>query len=172
MGSSSYELEGLEVYEKPDNGFGSWMKSRFRDARTALIPVARDLIKNSLAKEMKNHAQGELSFYQRVMLNIIRKYPGITLGDFLSIVDYKKNKIDSFLADKTTTTLDENLETALASVNIKVLVSDRINSLDMIKVEKIVLDVMAGQLWWINLFGGILGGLIGFAQVILSLVMR
>jgi uncharacterized membrane protein YheB (UPF0754 family) len=55
---------------------------------------------------------------------------------------------------------------------VKVLVSDRIDSLDMLRVEKIVLDVMAGQLKWINFFGAILGALIGFIQVFLSLFTR
>jgi len=39
-------------------------------------------------------------------------------------------------------------------------------------VERIILDVLAGQLKWINIFGGLLGALIGFVQVILSLIMR
>jgi uncharacterized membrane protein YheB (UPF0754 family) len=38
----------------------------------------------------------------------------------------------------------------------------------MLDVERIILDVMANQFKWINLFGGILGGLIGFLQVLLS----
>jgi uncharacterized membrane protein YheB (UPF0754 family) len=42
----------------------------------------------------------------------------------------------------------------------------------MLRVEKIILDVMAGQLKWINFFGAILGALIGFSQVLLSLLTR
>jgi uncharacterized membrane protein YheB (UPF0754 family) len=38
----------------------------------------------------------------------------------------------------------------------------------MLKVEGIILDVMARQLKWIDIFGGILGFLIGLVQVALS----
>ena len=151
------------------NEISLWLKSRFRDIGGMLVPTARDLIKSGLIKEIRNQALGEPSFYKRALDGIIEKYPGISLGEFISLGGVKKQKIDSFLAEKAADTLDENVEGALSSVDVKVLVSDRINSLDMLRVERIVLDVMAGQLKWINVFGAILGALIGFSQVLLSL---
>jgi uncharacterized membrane protein YheB (UPF0754 family) len=76
------------------------------------------------------------------------------------------------MANKAVDTLDDNIETALSTVNVQLLVSDRINSLEMMRVERIVLDVMAGQLKWINFFGAILGALIGILQVFLSFFTR
>ena len=161
------------VYEANENNFGNevsgWLKSRFRDIGGMLVPTARDLIKSGLVREIRNHARGEPSFYKRALEGVIEKYPGISLGEFLSLGNAKKKTVDLFLAEKAADTLDENVEGALSSVNVKALVSDRIDSLDMLRVEKIVLDVMAGQLKWINVFGAILGALIGFVQVILSL---
>jgi len=156
------------VFETTD--LSLWLKSRFRDIGGMLVPTARDLVKNGLVKEIRNHGRGEPSFYRRALEGIIEKYPGLTLGEFLSLGSAKKKTVDYFLAEKAADTLDENVDGALSSVNVKVLVSDRINSLDMLRVEKIVLDVMAGQLKWINFFGAILGALIGFVQVILSLI--
>ena len=162
--------------EKPagnyGDGFSSWLKSRVRDVGSMFIPAARDMIKGGLVREIKNHDRGEPSLYRQALENILEKYPGITLKEFLSLAETRKCKIDVFLAEKAADTLDENIESALESVNIKALVADRINSLDMIRVEKIILDVMAGQLKWINFFGGVLGALIGFSQVILSLFFR
>jgi uncharacterized membrane protein YheB (UPF0754 family) len=155
------------VFETTD--LSLWLKSRFRDIGGMLVPTARDLVKNGLVKEIRNHARGEPSFYRRALEGIIEKYPGLSLGEFLSLGSAKKKTVDLFLAEKAANTLDENVDGALSSVNVKALVSDRINSLDMLRVEKIVLDVMAGQLKWINFFGAILGALIGFVQVILSL---
>ena len=154
-----------------ENSLTFWLKSRFRDFGAMFVPAAKDIIKGGIVKEVTNHAQGEPLFFLQVLENVAVKYPGITLGEFLSMGEKKKQRIDVFLADKTVTTLDDNLEEALDSIDVKTLVSDRINSLDMLKVEKIILDVMAGQLKWINVFGGILGALIGFAQVIISLFM-
>jgi hypothetical protein len=39
-------------------------------------------------------------------------------------------------------------------------------------VERLLMQVLAKHLGWINVFGAILGALIGFAQVILGLFAR
>jgi len=152
-----------------DDGLG-WLKSRIRDAM--FVPAARNIIKGGLIREIKNQARGEPALYRQALESILEKYPDITLKEFLSLTETKKCRLDTFLTEKAADTLDENIEGALSSINIKALVSDRINSLDMIRVEKIILDVMAGQLKWINFFGGLLGALIGFSQVILWLFIR
>jgi uncharacterized membrane protein YheB (UPF0754 family) len=146
--------------------------SRLVDFGSLFIPAARGLIKKGITREIKNHSNGGLSNYRLALVSVIEKYPGITLGEFLSLGKTNKRQLDFFLAEKTTVTLDDNIEEALSSVNVRVLVSDRINSLDMLRVEKIIIDVMAGQLKWINLFGGIVGAIIGFVQAVLSFIMR
>ena len=82
-----------------------------------------------------------------------------------------KSRLDTFLAEKILDTAVEQTETLLKTINIKSLVSERIDSLDMIRVERIILDVLAGQLKWINVVGGVLGGLIGLSQSILALFL-
>lgn len=149
-----------------------WVKSRFRDLGSMLIPSARDLIKSRLIREINNQDMGKNSSYRQALESIIEKYPGIKLGEFLSLGTAQKQQLNTLLSAKAIDALDENVDGVLSSVDVRVLVSDRINSLDMLRVEKIVLDVMAGQLKWINFFGAILGALIGFSQVLLSLFMR
>jgi uncharacterized membrane protein YheB (UPF0754 family) len=56
----------------------------------------------------------------------------------------------------------------LDSVNVRALVRDRIDGLDMLQVEGIILDLLAGELKWINLFGAFLGALIGIVQILIS----
>ena len=154
------------------SGVSSWLKSRLMDFSSLFIPSVRDMVKNGIVRQIRDHSEGEPSHYRRALEKIIEKYPGITLGEFLSLGKARKQHMDFFLAEKAADTLDENIEGALSSVNIRVLVSDRINSLDMLRVEKIIIDVMAGQLKWINFFGGLVGALIGFVQVLLSLFFR
>jgi uncharacterized membrane protein YheB (UPF0754 family) len=84
----------------------------------------------------------------------------------------KKDRLDSDICDKILALTEEHIASLLKTINIRVLVSDRINSLDMLTVEHIVLDVMANQLMWISLFGGILGALIGLFQSIFSWFIR
>jgi len=52
--------------------------------------------------------------------------------------------------------------------DITSMVSERIDSLDMKEVERIVLQVVKKELAWITWIGGILGGMIGFIQSIIS----
>jgi hypothetical protein len=158
---------------KPEDrdSFSLRLKAGFRDFGGLFIPAAASgLVKNGLSREMKSRSRGEISAYRSALESVIERYPGISTREFLSLNAGNKQKADSFLALKAVETMDENMDSALSSVNIKVLVSDRINSLDMLRVEKIILDVMAGQLKWINFFGAILGALIGFMEVLLSIL--
>jgi uncharacterized membrane protein YheB (UPF0754 family) len=160
---------------KPEDNdsFSLRLKAGFRGFGGLFIPAAASgLVKNGLSREMKNQSRGEISAYRSALESVIERYPGVTTREFLSLNAGNKQKADSFLALKAVETMDENMDNALSSVNIKVLVSDRINSLDMLRVEKIILDVMAGQLKWINFFGAVLGALIGFAEVLFSYFTR
>jgi uncharacterized membrane protein YheB (UPF0754 family) len=155
-----------------DDGFSSWLKSRVQDVSALFAPAAREIIKGSIVREIKKHDRGESSLYRNALENTLSRYPGITLREFLSLAETKKSRLDTFLTEKAASALDENIEAALASIDVKALVADRINSLDMIRVEKIIVDIMAGQLKWVNFVGAFLGALIGLFQVVFSLVLR
>jgi len=90
-----------------------------------------------------------------------------SLGDLLAISPEAKLKIDRFLADTLLNVADERLSAALKTLDIRSLVSERVDALDMLDVERIVLDVLSDQLRWINVFGALLGAIIGVGQVIL-----
>lgn len=152
-----------------DNDLGFWFKSRIRDFGSLFISPARHVIKSGISRGIKKPPDGELSIYRKALDVIIKKYPGITLGEFISLGEVKKQKLDVFLVNKAISSVDENIESVLSSVDVKTIVADRINSLDVLRVEKIILDIMADQFRWIDIFGGILGGLIGFVQVFISL---
>ncbi|MDR2048839.1 MAG: DUF445 family protein [Treponema sp.] len=64
----------------------------------------------------------------------------------------------------------EQLAGILDSVNVRALVRERIDKLDMLQVEGIILDLLAGELKWINLFGAVLGALIGVFQILISVL--
>jgi len=94
------------------------------------------------------------------------------IKSILNLNENDKNKFDDFLFDKLMTTADKQIESVLSSINIKTLVSERIDSLDMLRVERIILDVMSDQFKWIEIFGGILGFLIGLFQSSFVAFMR
>ena len=97
------------------------------------------------------------------------KMPEI-INDLISNVEslLKEEKVKQ----KLIAAVDGQIEGILSSINIKKLVSDRIDSLDMLRVERIILDIMSNQFKWIYFFGGVLGFLIGLFQAVLTYFLR
>jgi hypothetical protein len=93
------------------------------------------------------------------------------LGELLGITGGAKEKLDALLCGRFLAAADSQMERILASLNVRDMVARRIDSLDMITVEKIILDVMANQLKWIDVFGAVLGFLIGLFQALFSRFM-
>ncbi len=53
------------------------------------------------------------------------------------------------------------------SLNIKMIVTEKVDSLDLLKLERLLLSIMEEQFKYINLFGALLGFLIGCANLVL-----
>jgi len=79
---------------------------------------------------------------------------------------------DEKVKQKLLAAVDGQIENILSSIDIKTLVSNRIDSLDMLRVERIILDIMSNQFKWIYFFGGVLGFLIGLFQAGLTYFLR
>ena len=94
------------------------------------------------------------------------------VSKFLGVDDAEKAAWDAAIAEKAIALFDERVAAVIESLEVRTMVSDRIDSLDMEDVERIVLDVLAGQLKWIDFFGAILGALMGLAQSLLALIIR
>ncbi len=102
---------------------------------------------------------------------LIKEFGDRTLGQLTGLVGDEKARLDRFLANGALSLLNNNLGAMLAGLDVKKIVVDRIDGLDMLSVERIILDVLADQLRWINVFGAILGALIGLSQVFISVFM-
>ncbi|MBE3064659.1 MAG: DUF445 family protein, partial [Spirochaetes bacterium] len=66
--------------------------------------------------------------------------------------------------------VDAKLPEILRGVDVEELVVRKIEGLDVKDVERLLLQVIASHLKWINVFGAILGFLIGLVQDILRLL--
>jgi len=95
-----------------------------------------------------------------------------TINALINLSPEEKIKLDDYLTDKLTGAVNGKIEYILSSIDVKTLVSDRIDSLDMLRVERIILDVMSNQLKWVELFGGVLGFLLGLFQAGLTYFLR
>jgi hypothetical protein len=112
------------------------------------------------------------SFFRFFMARIRERRGGESLGGVVSLEPEKKDALDSWIRDQILRLAEEQTAAALGAVNVRSMVAERINSLEMIRVERIVLDVMANQFKWIDIFGALLGFLIGLSQSLFSWLLR
>jgi len=93
---------------------------------------------------------------------------GKTFADILKIQDCEIERLSASLTDGFLELIQARISILIDAFDITSMVSERIDSLDMKEVERIVLQVVKKELAWITWLGGILGGMIGFIQSIIS----
>jgi uncharacterized membrane protein YheB (UPF0754 family) len=101
--------------------------------------------------------------------NILDRSKDAPLSELIGLDQPAKARIDSFIVKNLILLLRDKLPQVVESFNIKQLVVNKINGLDVASVEQLLLMVIAKHLKWINIFGALLGGLIGFTQVLINL---
>jgi uncharacterized membrane protein YheB (UPF0754 family) len=89
-------------------------------------------------------------------------------AEVLGIRPEQKAKVDNFVAGRLVGIIEEKVPELVRTLDVYTLVVNKIDGLDMENVERLLLMVIAKHLKWINLFGGLLGALIGGAQVLIG----
>ncbi|MFW5814068.1 MAG: DUF445 family protein [Spirochaetota bacterium] len=92
------------------------------------------------------------------------------LGHLLPVSPEQKARIDRFLTARLQTLVSRRVPEVIAGLDVYTMVVEKIEALDMESVEQLLLMVIARHLKWINLFGALLGSLIGGVQVVIGLV--
>ena len=67
--------------------------------------------------------------------------------------------------------LSREVPPLLAALNVRQMVEDKVNTLDLLQVEDLLLGVMKEQFAYINLFGALLGFLIGLGNLLLLIYL-
>lgn len=91
-----------------------------------------------------------------------------SLAQVLNLSPRLRADILELASGKAVDLIESKTNEILKTVKVKEIVVEKIDSLDMLDVEKIVLDVMKEQFTWINVFGAILGGVIGLVQALIA----
>lgn len=91
-----------------------------------------------------------------------------SVAELLNLSPALRSDILSGLSGKALELIEAKTSEILKTVRIRDIVVEKIDSLDMLSLERIVLDVMKEQFAWINVFGAILGGVIGLVQAIIA----
>ncbi|MBN2440316.1 MAG: DUF445 family protein [Spirochaetales bacterium] len=95
-----------------------------------------------------------------------------SIRDILGLEKSTKEGIDNFLLEKLFSVIELKLPDLVAGLNIYELVVNKIDGLDVADVEKLLLMVIAQHLKWINVFGALLGAIIGLSQVFINLILK
>ncbi|MDR1747821.1 MAG: DUF445 family protein [Spirochaetaceae bacterium] len=90
--------------------------------------------------------------------------------EFRSKLTARAEYLGSLISERVLSLAAGAVPAVLKKLDIRKIVTDKIDSLEMEEVEGLVFGIMKSQFKWINIFGGILGGLIGILQSILSLL--
>jgi uncharacterized membrane protein YheB (UPF0754 family) len=97
---------------------------------------------------------------------------GALEGALRDLLQPGAGSLERLVTDRLFAAADSQIEKILGAIDIRAMVRDRINRLDMLRVEGIILDVMANQLKWIDVFGALLGFFIGSFQALFGWFMR
>ncbi len=76
-----------------------------------------------------------------------------------------QNSIGSYLVEQLSDILVREVPPLVDSLDIGRMVAKKVDSLDLLRLEGLLLSIMQEQFKYINLFGGLLGFIIGLANL-------
>ena len=94
----------------------------------------------------------------------------LRIDDLIKLDDHQKLRFDHWIVHLGMEQIIKHLDSILRIVDIKQLVVDRINKLGIEDVERILLIIIEKHLTWINIFGAILGSMIGGIQILFRFI--
>jgi uncharacterized membrane protein YheB (UPF0754 family) len=157
----------LAYYNKYENItvkdlLSDWFLLTLEDLKKRFLNI---LFPDNVVKE-RNYSEKISNFF-----NIISNNGHFAVREIFNILPEVRTRISSSLRSTLIGIVDTKVPQILESIDINTLVVDKINTLDMAKVEKLILDIVRKQLRWINIFGAVLGSIIGAAQLLLNMFM-
>ena len=90
-----------------------------------------------------------------------------TLGDIVPTLRRRRAVVGRWAAEHGQQALESLTTSFLGQLDIHRVVVDRVDDLDIEQVEGLLLGIIRRHLKWINVFGALLGALIGGVQVAL-----
>ncbi len=88
------------------------------------------------------------------------------IGDLFGLTNEAKQKLDANLSSMAESALEDRIPGILATLDLNGMVVSKINGLAVEDVEGLLMRVIHRHLKWINVFGAILGFLIGLIQIL------
>jgi uncharacterized membrane protein YheB (UPF0754 family) len=132
---------------------------------------ASDVLLSAFVRTVEHEPDQSSTTIGAVFVQVLRESArGKTIAEFFGIRSEELEHTSLTLANALLRLLETRMPSLVAALDIPSMVSEKIDSLDMKEVERIVLKVVKKELAWITWLGGILGAIIGFIQSILSIL--
>ncbi len=167
------ERLALAVAAVVDGMRGKSLEDAAREAigmhRKDLAGFLAGFVRSALESERGSHALAR--GISTLIAEFLEGHRDESLASLLSLSPATREELCLGLRDKALEIIRDKTSDILQTIDVKRTVVDKIDSLDMEAVEKIVLDVMREQFAWINLFGAVLGGIIGLVQALLAALL-
>ena len=140
------------------------------DLVRALADKAAEGISKAFAGEGKGEGKGEALFAGMIELfrvELSNGLHGVAVGETLGFTEEKRKALSTELASRAVALVSGQAGRIIEAIDIGTMVVTKINALDMLEAERIILRVVDKELYWITVLGGILGAIIGVIQSLL-----
>jgi hypothetical protein len=95
-----------------------------------------------------------------------------SLGEALGTDGAARLELSSYLADRALELIGNEAGRIVEGLDVGRIVVERIDELDLIEVERMILGITNKELTWITVLGGVLGGIIGVFQSLFAYLSR
>ena len=129
-----------------------------------------DILYKILGSEQKSEIT--LVIRRKVVKQIKDKIPSVVpSGITKPLLAYLSQVIDREAGSLLEHVIGHTIENAAQKLNIRDMIEEKLNSLDMVEVEALIMPIAGRELRHIEVLGGVLGFIIGLVQGILIRIM-
>ena len=129
------------------------------------VDDAADYLTELVVESVQNAADGISRAAVSHLEEVVDGSAGTPIGELLGFTEQTKLKLDAKLVEMAVGALEAQVPGILASLDLYGVVVTKINGLSVEDVEGLLMRIIHRHLKWINVFGAILGFLIGMVQV-------
>lgn len=159
-----------ELRERAERVYDRLAGAKLREILT--MPVSADdaagIVLNAFVRTI-SQGPDSASALGALFVDVLKESSkGKSVAEFFGIGEKDINQLSGTLSNALLSLIASRMPLLVEAIDIRAMVAERIDSLDMREVERIVLQVVNKELVWITWLGGILGALIGAIQSLIS----
>lgn len=131
-------------------------------AASRLLGVAEEDLRTRLRAWVGSETEGLTDLFERTLEE--NAWTNEPIGELMALPSDLIPRVAAGLGETLSQTVAQGLPEFLEGFDVQKMLEDRVNSMDIATVESLLLQIMKRNFRWINLFGAVLGALLGLAQ--------